>query len=75
MTERADKIDLAPPGAGDRFSFYVIFVTSFVVLLAIALLAQLMMLKWRAWLPGAEGSRSLIDGVRSAVYTFMSYLT
>jgi light-harvesting complex 1 beta chain len=75
MTERADKGSLAFADAADRLSFYVIFVVGFVVLLAIALMAQLMMLKWRAWLPGAEGSRSLVEGVRSAVYTFMSYLT
>jgi len=26
-------------------------------------------------LPGAEGEKSLVHGVKSAVYTFMSYLT
>ncbi|MCS7102102.1 MAG: hypothetical protein NZL99_10445 [Burkholderiaceae bacterium] len=74
MTERADRLWVEAPPPDDRLSFYVIFAASFVVLLVIALLAQLMMLKWRAWLPGAEGSRSLVEGVRCAVYTFMSYL-
>lgn len=59
----------------DRVAFHGIFVVSFVVFLVIALLAQLLGLQWRPWLPGAEGAKSLIDGVRSAVYSFMSYLT
>ncbi len=59
----------------DNVDFNGIFVVSFVVFLAIALLAQLLTLKWRLWLPGADGQKSLIHGVKSAVYTFMSYLT
>jgi len=34
-----------------------------------------MTLNWRLWLPGAEGEKSLVSGVRASVYTFMSYLT
>ncbi|MEO8524960.1 MAG: hypothetical protein ABI460_09590 [Caldimonas sp.] len=60
---------------GDSVAFSGIFVVSFVVLLVIALCAQLLTWKWRPWLPGAEGEKSLIHGVKSAVYTFMSYLT
>ena len=59
----------------DKVDFNGIFVVSVVVFLAIALLAQLLTLKWRPWLPGADGDKSLIHGVKSAVYTFMSYLT
>lgn len=51
-----------------------IFVVSFVVLLVIALVAQLLALKWRPWFPGAEGGRSTIESVRSSVYSFMSYI-
>ncbi|HET7774008.1 MAG TPA: hypothetical protein VFK82_09310 [Burkholderiaceae bacterium] len=58
----------------DSLSFNGIFVVSFVVLLAIALIAQILMWKWRPWLPGAEGEKSLVDGVKAAVYSFMSYL-
>ncbi len=58
----------------DDIAFDLIFVVGFVLLLAVALLAQLLTLKWRLWLPGAEGDSSLIQGVRQAVSTFMSYL-
>ncbi|MFC3147990.1 hypothetical protein [Piscinibacterium candidicorallinum] len=58
----------------DSVSFNGIFLASFVVLLAIALIAQILTWKWRPWLPGAEGEKSLIDDVRAAVYSFMSYL-
>ena len=59
----------------DSVAFTGIFVFSFVLLLVIALFAQLLTWKWRLWLPGAEGDKSLIHSVKSAVYTFMSYLT
>jgi light-harvesting complex 1 beta chain len=36
---------------------------------------QVLPLQWRTWFPGAEGGQNLIGDVRSAVYTFMSYLT
>jgi light-harvesting complex 1 beta chain len=59
----------------DRNSLRVIFVVSFVLLLVVAVCAQLVASPWRSWLPGAEGEKSLVGGVRSSVYTFMSYLT
>jgi light-harvesting complex 1 beta chain len=52
----------------------VVFCVGFAVFLVIALIAQMLTMRWRAWLPGAEGERSLIGGVKSAVYTFMSYI-
>jgi len=52
----------------------VVFAVAFFVFLAIALVAQVMFMHWRDWLPGAEGQRGLIAGVTSAVYTFMSYI-
>ena len=54
--------------------FTVIFAVSFVVFFVIALLAQVAARQWRPWLPGAEAERSLVGDVKSAVYTFMSYL-
>lgn len=50
----------------------MVFCASFLVLLPVVLVAQLLTLRWRTWLPGAEESRSLIGGLKSAVYTFMS---
>jgi light-harvesting complex 1 beta chain len=56
-------------------AFYGIFAVSFIVFLAIALIAEAVGWQWRSWLPGAEGVKSLTGGVKAAVYTFMSYLT
>jgi len=58
----------------DSKAFFTIFLASFVVFLAIALVSQLLTWQWRTWLPGAEASKSMVGGVRAAVYTFMSYL-
>jgi light-harvesting complex 1 beta chain len=58
----------------DSKAFNGIFLVSFMVFLAVALVAQLLTWKWRSWLPGAEGQKSLFGDVKSSVYTFMSYL-
>ena len=58
----------------DEATFTGIFLVSFIVVLAIALCAQMLALPWRSWLPGAEGQKSLVGGARASVYTFMSYL-
>lgn len=70
-TNRLTRVEIE----NDSRVFLGIFVVGFVVLLAIALAAQALMLPWRSWFPGAEGEKSLIGGVRAAVYTFMSHLT
>ena len=59
----------------DSITYYSIFAVSFVVFLAIALIAQVLFLRWRSWFPGAEGGKTLIGHVKAAVYTFMSQLT
>ncbi len=61
--------------AGESWAYRGIFVASFAALLAVALVAQLLTWHWRSWLPGAEGEKGLIGGVKTAVYTFMSHLT
>ena len=61
--------------AGDGRSFNGIYALAFLVLLGIALVAQLLTAPWRSWFPGAESEKTLVGGVRAAVYTFMSYLT
>jgi len=58
----------------DSKTYGALFLVSFVFLLVIALTAQVLFLEWRTWLPGAEGEKSLIKGVKSGVYTFMSHL-
>jgi light-harvesting complex 1 beta chain len=58
----------------DRKSFRLLFVSAFVVFLAIALVGRTLGQPWRSWLPGAEGVKSVTGGVKAAVYTFMSHL-
>jgi hypothetical protein len=70
-TERPATPTALPQSGG----FMVIFLVSFVVLLAVALAAQLCGLHWRQWFPGAEGAPTLLSGVKQAVYSFMSFLT
>lgn len=60
--------------SGDSRPSALIFCVGFVVLLAVALMARLLFMDWRAWFPGAEAEKSLIGGVRSAVYGFMSVI-
>lgn len=52
----------------------LLFVVLFAVFLTVAVTSALLTLRWRGWLPGAEGEQSLIGGVKSAVYTAMSHL-
>jgi len=47
----------------------------FLVFMALALAGQLFVLNWRNWLPGAEGSSSMLNGVTSSVYTVISQLS
>ena len=59
----------------DSKTFVGIFLASFVLFLAVALMAQILTWQWRSWLPGAEGEKTMIGGVRAAVYTVMSQIT
>jgi light-harvesting complex 1 beta chain len=59
----------------DSKTFVGIFLASFVVFLAVALMAQILTWQWRSWLPGAEGEKTMIGGVKAAVYTVMSQIT
>ncbi|MCZ8077420.1 MAG: hypothetical protein O9341_25140 [Paucibacter sp.] len=67
-------VPVAAAALQDSRTYEALFFVSFVFVLLIALAAQLLFLQWRAWLPGAEGEKSLIKGVRTGVYTFMSHL-
>ena len=55
--------------------FQGIYVVMFVVFLGVALASALCLQNWRSFLPGAEGARSMLDGVKSAVYTVISQLS
>jgi len=51
------------------------FVVLFVVFLGLAVASMLCAQNWRTLLPGAEGARSMLDGVKTAVYTVISQLS
>lgn len=51
-----------------------IFVVIFVAFFLLALVSLLSGQNWRNLLPGAEGARSVLNGVKSAVYTVMAEL-
>jgi len=72
MMQPVDRARIPRP---DSLGFFGILVASFIVFLLVALIAQMLTLNWRTWLPGAEGETTLLEGVRASVYTFMSYLT
>ncbi len=54
--------------------FHSIFVTSFIVFLVIAIVAHVLAWQWRPWLPGSEGYRSMIEGVKAAAYTALNHV-
>lgn len=68
-------INSRPQSKEFSIPFVVIFSLTFLVFFVIAVVAQVLMLNWRSWFPGAENSRTIIGGVRAAVYTLMSQLT
>lgn len=74
MTHIANQPPRALPKHESK-AFVGIFLASFVVFLAVALMAQILTWQWRSWLPGAEGEKTMIGGVKAAVYTAMSHLT
>jgi hypothetical protein len=64
----------ATSAAADQRSFKVIYVGTFIAILAVALISQALMLRWRPWFPGAESTRSLTGGVMAATSSIMSQL-
>jgi len=74
-----ERESFARPAAGGREStlegFRGIYAVTFVIFLLFALASLLCLQNWRSLLPGAEGARSMLDGVRTAVYTVISQLT
>jgi light-harvesting complex 1 beta chain len=54
-----------------RYLFFVLFC----VFTSLAVIGQVLFMEWRSWLPGAEGSRSMFESVKSAVYTVISQLS
>jgi light-harvesting complex 1 beta chain len=55
-------------------AYWTIFMVGFAVLFVLVLLGNLFGIHWRNYLPGAEDAKSMSQGVKSAVYTFMSHI-
>ena len=55
--------------------FHGIYAVTFIVFLLLALASWLCLQNWRSLLPGAEGARSMLDGVKTAVCTVISQLS
>ncbi len=54
--------------------FHSIFVTSFIIFTAIAVVAHILVWMWRPWLPGPQGYAAAEDGVLQAVTTLVSLM-
>lgn len=52
--------------------FHSIFMVSFIVFVAIAIVAHILVWMWRPWLPGPRGYASMIDGATSQLLTLIS---
>ena len=57
-----------------KLSFLLVFAPCYVLLFSMAVLGQLVGMRWKEWLPGAEHKSSIFSGVHAAVYTVMSQL-
>jgi len=56
--------------------FHGIFMTSFLVFTAIAVVAHILAWMWRPWLPPSAGYRAeVIDGTNTAVASLVTFLT
>ena len=64
--------DLSP--ANESIAFWSIFLLAFGLLFVVVLMAKLVGLHWRELLPGAENATGMVQGVKAAVYTFMSHI-
>lgn len=54
--------------------FHKLFVVSFIVFVAIAIVAHILAWQWRPWLPGPEGY-AMIDTAKTVVGSFISSLS
>ena len=64
--------DLSP--ANESVAFWSIFLLAFGLLFVVVVLAKLVGVHWRDLLPGAENAPGMVQGVKAAVYTFMSHI-
>lgn len=66
MQDTRKPLQVTAVDRGEVMLSRLLFGVTFLLLLAFALTASAVGLKWRAWLPGAEQFTSLIGSVRAA---------
>jgi light-harvesting complex 1 beta chain len=54
--------------------FHKIFVQSFIIFTAVAVVAHILAWAWRPWLPPAGGWQASLDGVRDTVAQTITFL-
>ena len=54
--------------------FHVLFVSSFIVFLILAIIAHILVWQWRPWLPGPNGYTSMIDSVHGTLNALQTFL-
>jgi light-harvesting complex 1 beta chain len=69
-----DRRDATLSGMSDQEAreFHALFMTSFIVFTAIAVVAHILVWMWRPWLPGPGGYRSAIESATQFAGTFTS---
>ena len=67
----ADNSGGSASGLSDREAqeFHSLFMTSFLIFTAIAVVAHILVWMWRPWLPGPKGYSALIDGAQAVLTT------
>ena len=73
MADHARHDRAGPIQSGER-DCHGIFVASFIVFAVIALIANAVSWDWRQWLPGSEGHRSMLNGVKAAVNNVLAHI-
>lgn len=59
------KVSLSALSEAEAKEFHGIFVTSFLIFTAIAIVAHILVWMWRPWLPGVNGY-TMLDAVQNA---------
>lgn len=55
--------------------FHTIFMTSFLLFTAVAVVAHILAWMWRPWLPGPGGYKAAMNGIQHLASVSLSYLT
>ncbi len=69
MSMQADQVPIETTGLteAEAKEFHELFVKSFLIFTAVAVVAHILAWAWRPWLPGPNGYSSLMDGVHAII--------